>query len=156
MLPHPFQMMMIGGAITEWQNADQIEHLKDVEQRADQLEQRVQSTIDDYQRLGEAFIQLQEYAASIEGERGQLQNQLSAVIENFMKLHADFKEFTLQFERVKEAAARWEEEQSKKIQFYEQMKKILTSLSAHANQAFKPEFMAAYGEKLAKFVEQLP
>lgn len=156
MLPHPFQMMMIGGAINEWQNADQMEHLKKVEQHAGQLEHRLKSTIDGCQCLGEAFIQLQEYAASIEGERDQLQDQLSVVMEYFMKLHADFKEVTLEFERVKETAARWEEENLKKLQFYEQMKKILTKLSVHADKAFKPEFTTAYGEKLAKFVEQLP
>lgn len=39
--PHPFQMLMIGGAISEWQHADQREYLQSVEQRTGQLERRV-------------------------------------------------------------------------------------------------------------------
>lgn len=77
MLPQPFQLMMIGGAINEWQSAEQMERLEMVVQRAGQLEQQFQSTIDAYQQLGEAFVQLQKYAASVAEERDQLQGPLA-------------------------------------------------------------------------------
>ena len=155
--PSPFPMMMIGGAIiNEWQNADQREYLQSVEQRTGQLERRVQSTIDNYQQLGEAFIKLQEYAASIEGERDELQYELQTVINHFRALHAEFKEFTLEFQKVKETAEKWDQENSKKLYMYDLIKKLLTSLSAHGDQVFTPEFIAEHGEKLARFVEQLP
>lgn len=155
-----FQMARIGQSIADLENDDLArqyqEHLNQVEQYARDMEERFNTLSDDFNRLASTSSRLVEYTESLEAERDQLKGQVTELEERLSAMEAQAKVSAQAIQSVRENATQWMEENSKRLEGYELMKKILRGLLESADIVFTDAITDEQRETMSMLLDHLP
>jgi predicted nuclease with TOPRIM domain len=160
MFPHPFMMARIGQSIADLENDDLAreyqEHLNQVEQYARNMEERFDTLSEDFNRLASTSTRLVEYTESLEAERDALKGQVTELMERLLAMEAQAKVAAQAVQSVRENATQWMEENSKRLEGYEPMKKILRGLFENADAVFTDAITDEQRETISVLLDHLP
>ena len=96
------------------------------------------------------------FTAVYEQERDFLLGDNEELHRNLGELKAAMERVNSEYEKAKEQFDQFMQENGKKLQLYEYMKKVLTALFANADRVLTEEITPEYREKMSKFLDQLP
>lgn len=158
--PHPFMMARIGQSIADLENDDLArqyqEHMSQVKQYARNMEERFNTLSEDFNRLASTSTRLVEYTESLEAERDQLKSQVAELMERLSAMEAQAKVAAQAVQSVRENATQWMEENSKRLEGYELMKKILRGLFESADIVFTDAITDEQRETMSMLLDHLP
>jgi uncharacterized phage infection (PIP) family protein YhgE len=160
MFPHPFMMARIGQSIADVQNDDLAreyqQHVNQWEQYARSMEERFNTLSDDFNSLASTSTRLLEYTESLEAERDQLKSQVAELMERLSAMESEAKVSVQAAQSVRENATKWMEENSRRLEGYEVMKKLLRGLFENADAVFTDAITNKQREKIVMLLDQLP
>lgn len=172
-----FQFAMMGSAVTEMQHAERERHTQDLEAQYGELREHYGELRDyaenlyreheelkaaynhlsnEYHKLGLGSIRIIEDLDNAEQERDFLLGDNEELHRNLGELKAAMERVNSEYEKAKEQFDQFMQENGKKLQLYEYMKKVLTALFANADRVLTEEITPEYREKMSKFLDQLP